>query len=89
MQLSARNGIDGIGRDTVDNDSVGRYNDFGALSQTFEPFLMLFKLRGLCGGARENLDVAALELMCCGDFDRSGGCITVYRGFYMPPGPGD
>lgn len=79
---------DGIGRDTVDNNSVGWDNDFGARPKAFEPFLMPLKLCGLCGGACENLYVAALELMRCDDFDRFGGRTTVYGGLYLLPSPG-
>ena len=80
--------VDGISRDAVDNDSVGRHDEFGILAESLKPSLVLLELCSFCGRAGEYLDIAALELVCCHDLNRSGGGIIADRGLYLLPNLG-
>lgn len=75
--------VDRMGRDAIDNHSIGWHDDRCTVSKAFGPTFVLFELYRFGGCASEYLYVSTFELVYSDYFDRFGGHVVIYRGLYV------
>jgi hypothetical protein len=62
----------------MDDDSVGWHDELCVFSKAFDPAPVLFELYSFGSCTRENLDIAALELVRRDNFDQFGRHVVTY-----------